>query len=1461
MADEDVFSLIIDVQSKGVRATERELVAATEALNSLQLGTDVTSESFETLSKAFSMALKEVRTFLGDTRHFIAAEKQLARETDAAVKALQGLDSQFSKADRSIASATKTLENFHAEQRRNSAVFNAEGDRTAAWDEEFRALERVTDAQREFAEAVQASSSRNEQARRADVVRDRELQAAATYQAAQAEREFAEAVQASFARNEQARRQDAVRDRELQAAAIQRATEAEMQAANATQNFAGNLPRLRYALYDVSSALTMAGVAMTALGVATFGTSIKMDRAFADVLRTTETFGAAGNAASKLRQEFETLFTSMPVSWSDLTEIGTLAGQLNIARDSVAEFTELVAMFAATTDVSVEQAATAFGRLSQLLDVPASELQNLGSSILAVGVNSIATESQIIAISSQITSMAATAGFTADQVFGLSAALASLGTQPELSRGVVVRLFTNITRAIDQGGERLNAFGRVAGTTGAEFARAWGDDAAGALLSLMQGLGAVEQTKAVATLNELGIVAARDVPTILRLAQNSEVLAESLQVAAQGYADGSALGEQYNIIASTVAEKLNVLVNNFQNLIATIGQSSGMLGGLVDVAIGLVKVLTALADNPVASTFLGIAVAGIAVVGIVSLLSGVALRGVASVLAMATAWTEFNVVGVSSVATMRTMVSSLFGITTSSATAATAVRGLSVAMRLIPGIGLALTALSAGWAIFEDATKSAQERAAAFFGDVSGFQEAIAKDTAIWRETGQAIGTFEAAVESAESSTDNAVEATKIWLGTQKEVPPAVDDATGAITKQTQALGENAEAWLRDALLKSDAKDKIIELANDPALLQAAESIGLNISELIQAGFSKPGQNGAAEYVKGLLNEIDVSGALDEQYGGSFRASTIYLDIAVAVDNLLTSVHELGVANRFLSGTSDEAAERLRELNEAALESYSDFIDLTKATLDLEGSIHDLGASLAENGNSFDEFTEAGRNNISALLKTMDALAAQTPGDAEATAAAFRGLYDFLVKGANVSASSLTVLANAIKELGGASTQVTAFNPDSFFEGWSKNVTKAGSATSSAAKKMRTLVDYARDLRSTFSRAFDLRFGVSSTADKITSSFINIRNASEEAARNIRSLQADILGLTSDISIQEYFLSVAVAYGDTERAAAIEANLAKLRADLDDKTAALAKEEAKHSKTLVGNSEAAIENRAEMEALVQQYQEHLEALAASGMSQADLAKKAKELRDQFLQQAVALGYNAAELAAYTVVFDDMAKIIAKVPRKVNVDVSAAGLDPATQAIREFEAALKTAQTSASKGITLGKIVNPNTDKEIRRLALQAQIVANESILKNLIAQKRYTDAGYTAMGLQGLREKLRLGTYAEGGFTGRGGKYEPAGIVHRGEYVVPKHLVNQSTGLPYADAMGKLQKGASGTGYARGGFVSGGSLAPNGHIASFGPMAQQQLQHALQQIVTLDGKTISNSSAQQYADQTTVGAY
>lgn len=56
--------------------------------------------------------------------------------------------------------------------------------------------------------------------------------------------------------------------------------------------------------------------------------------------------------------------------------------------------------------------------------------------------------------------------------------------------------------------------------------------------------------------------------------------------------------------------------------------------------------------------------------------------------------------------------------------------------------------------------------------------------------------------------------------------------------------------------------------------------------------------------------------------------------------------------------------------------------------------------------------------------------------------------------------------------------------------------------------------------------------------------------------------------------------------------------------------------------------------------------------------------------------------------------------------------------------------------------------------------------------------------------------------FAEGGYTGDGAKYDVAGVVHKGEYVTPKHVVQSPSAKPHLQALERMR-----TGYADGGFV------------------------------------------------------
>lgn len=113
-------------------------------------------------------------------------------------------------------------------------------------------------------------------------------------------------------------------------------------------------------------------------------------------------------------------------------------------------------------------------------------------------------------------------------------------------------------------------------------------------------------------------------------------------------------------------------------------------------------------------------------------------------------------------------------------------------------------------------------------------------------------------------------------------------------------------------------------------------------------------------------------------------------------------------------------------------------------------------------------------------------------------------------------------------------------------------------------------------------------------------------------------------------------------------------------------------------------------------------------------------------------------------------------------------------------------------------------------------------------------------------------------SYATGGYTGPGGKYDPAGIVHRGEYVVPKQHVNQRTGLPDLNYIQSLQRArpANTGSYANGGFVGGGFSGP----IELGPATIHALSRNGGINLSVDGTTLANATSSGDARLASLGA-
>lgn len=1070
-----------------------------------------------------------------------------------------------------------------------------------------------------------------------------------------------------------------------------------------------NLVRLRYALYDVGQTATVTGLALLALGVGVAAVAISFQRSFADVERTS---GVTGNAVGHLRDQFDELYRTIPVGFDDLTKIGTLGGQLNINAQQLASFTEQVAKFSATSGVGVEESATAFGRLDQLLPDVQGNYEGLGDAILKVGVNSVATEAQIIAISSQLAGVANTAGLTSQEVIALSGTLASLGTAPELSRGAITRLFANIEVAISGGGEKLAAFAQVSGRTASEFARDWGNDSFAVIQDLFEGIGASGSDMGT-VLRELGITASRDVPVFQKLAQNTDLLADSLSYATNAAGE---VDRQYSIVSSTVAEKLNLLVNNLNSFIATVGESATGLGSLIDVLIYFLQVAQKIADNPIASSFTGFALTLGVVAGAALIVIGAMTRMAGSALALRTAMAEMNITSGASVLSFNSLTATLLGTGAAGTRAATAISLVSKALKLVSVAGIALIGMEVGGAFLNWAREA------------TGFAT-----------------TLDGVLKKIEQV--NAAEIRKDFTGGGTAGQSGLAGGVGglnAVTNLNNAVGDPLGFAQFGNTLK-DYDEALAQLVSSGNAQAAADSFAIITDTLTAQG---------------------VSTAVITEAFGLYRS-----------------------ALEGVGSASTEAATGGQDLVTQLNETIGYFSEVVSGSLDAQNALYGLGEAIGQNGNDFSQFSVAGRENLGALMDTIQKIAAQTPGDAASTAANLQALFDQLVNGAGVSASQLLFLSQAISALraqGGAAA--ASLDLGSLFQGMASGADKAAKAVGGGGggggggltKAVRTLVDYANDLRGVFSRSFDIRFGGGEGADQITSGWLKIKDAIAKTNEEIAKYQVEMQSLAADKAVREYWLSVAENYGDALRAGELRAELADIDNKLTGTAGDLAEAQAKGSKTLTGNSQAAIENRAQILGLVKNYQDYIATLAASGVPQDELLAKSAQLKAEFIQQATQLGYNSAELGIYAAAFDDVTLAISRVPRNITVT---SNVNPALQALNELEAKLNKV-TNGGGGYNVPVRVSGVVDKAARDALFTLWATQTQQQYGRALAQSA---SGWAEV--RRLWDAGAYGSYQKGtSWTGSGNPWDIAGVVHNreavlnqtGAQIIPRQMVDMA---------------------------------------------------------------------------------
>lgn len=1251
------------------------------------------------------------------------------------------------------------------------------------------------------------------------------------------------------------------------------------------QSFEG-IANTRYAMFSVARSLTVLSAATLGLSAVAIKTAADYETLFASVERVAQT---DPQTFGKLKEDLIDLSTTIPGTVEDITRIATLGGQLGIAAGDIDSFTETVLKFSATTNVSADQAAESLGRVAQLTGTTADQYSNLASSIYQTGITSVATESDILAVTEQIAVSGRQAGFTADQIVALSGALASLGVAPERARGSIQRVFNIITNAVDNGDDKLKKFAQLSGQTSEEFAKQWKTDAQGAFLAFVEGLGSAGQAGENINnlLGEVGIKAVRDADALKRLAQNTEVYASAIQQSSSAFEENTALNEGYAIVADTLNAKLQVLGNTIKAMMEA-ANNNGPLKVLVDLLQKFFNVLLAVSRTETGKVIFGVVLAFTALIGVIALAGAgffafsAAILGAITVLRFMTKETaeQMSVFSLAKIALVEYMVSvgrltvaqgnaiiaargfsgALEGVAASSRVAAIAIKGIKYAL-VSTGIGIALVALgeviSKVWEHFDNS-----EGPQRFTEDLQGLSQALSGDTqAVLKGTADAVTSFTVSVDKNGNVLSDAQAEAINFSAAMNNVGDAAGSANDALKAQTIYVGELTKEWLANNLTTGEAGEQFVKDLQSlaPFLEQAGTSVAEVFNQAIQGhpvDLSKLRQSFQAEvdrlrtqqadlydklYTNPLTDPAQMKQALAlyDAMPAKIKAAQDQLNAFDNVVPALDNVNEklLGAINygqgvqivyEALGIQAEDTADDQEDLTGALDGFLATSLDASNGVAALRDNLYALGQTLAENGTTLDLNTQAGRNNYNAIQQTIELLNKQSGGNQDIFTASLQNLLNML-QGLGFTNEQLRVFHGL---LGGASATAQAIGlagaqagtalKDGFDAG-TKSINNTGKAAKNAAREIRTLSDYVSDLGKVMKDAFNFRFGLQQAKDDVTSTVYSIQKAFDDAKEKVRSLKLEIMALNAtldtlraDQSVLEYGLKVAIEYGDTLAEQEIRAKIAenqvdqaKATEDLNQKTVDLDKAQQDATATLTGNSEAAIEQRKNVLELVSATEDAIEAYAAAGHSQKEVATYARQLKARLGEQLSQWGYNKSEVKRYTAAIDDFVQIINKVPRDLTVKVTA-NMNPAKVALDQFFAQYK------DKTITTTQKIHYSDDGSAKKAASRAEDIS-EMLTLQWQAQGAAKSGDYKKAASYGKRigelaDRIKANKYKTGGYTGDINPNDVAGVVHGREFVMDEAatsfygpaqlqamMVAARAGKAYSPAPAKSGNGGGGT--------------------------------------------------------------
>ncbi len=314
----------------------------------------------------------------------------------------------------------------------------------------------------------------------------------------------------------------------------------------------------------IAGAAVVAGTAITAGIGASISVGSEFESAFAGVKKTVT---ATDSELAQMRDELRQMAKEMPMTASGLSEIAEAAGQLGIQNENLMDFTKTMADMSVATNLTSEEAATEFAQFANITGMSQEYFDELGSSVVALGNTMATNEADIVSMGMRIAAAGDQVGLSEAEIMAYAASLSSVGIEAEAGGTAFSKLLVNLQMAAETG-QNLKNYAKVAGMTGAEFKKAFQEDASGAINAFLAGLNDTERNgkSAIAVLTEMGITEVRLRDTLIRSAGASDMLESALKTSDEAWQENVALANEAAQRYATFENQCGILGNKITDI-------------------------------------------------------------------------------------------------------------------------------------------------------------------------------------------------------------------------------------------------------------------------------------------------------------------------------------------------------------------------------------------------------------------------------------------------------------------------------------------------------------------------------------------------------------------------------------------------------------------------------------------------------------------------------------------------------------------------------------------------------------------------------------------------------------------------------------------------------------------------------------------------------------------------------